>query len=55
VLSDDIVKTLPATRGYNAIVFLVPSVTGGSNQIDLMPAMRIFTVTADAATRAGYR
>jgi hypothetical protein len=42
VLSDDVVKTLPATRGYNAIVFLVPSVTGGSNQIDLMPAMRIF-------------
>jgi hypothetical protein len=42
VLSDDIVKTLPATRGYNAIVFLVPSVTGGSNQSDLMPAMRIF-------------
>ena len=35
-------KALPATRGYNAIVFLVPSVTGGSNQIDLMPAMRIF-------------
>ena len=42
VLSEDVVKTLPATRGYNAIVFLVPSVTGGSNQIDLMPAMRIF-------------
>jgi hypothetical protein len=42
VLSDDVVKALPATRGYNAIVFLVPSVTGGSNQIDLMPAMRIF-------------
>lgn len=42
VLSDEVVKTLPATRGYNAIVFLVPSVTGGSNQIDLMPAMRIF-------------
>ena len=35
-------KALPATRGYNALVFLVPSVTGGSNQIDLMPAMRIF-------------
>ncbi|MBI4520850.1 MAG: TonB-dependent receptor [Gemmatimonadetes bacterium] len=41
-MSDDVVKALPATRGYNAIVFLVPSVTGGSNQIDLMPAMRIF-------------
>ena len=41
-LGDDVVKALPATRGYNAIVFLVPSVTGGSNQIDLMPAMRIF-------------
>ena len=42
VQSEDVVKALPATRGYNAIVFLVPSVTGGSNQIDLMPAMRIF-------------
>ena len=42
VLDDDVVKALPATRGYNAIVFLVPSVTGGTNQVDLMPAMRIF-------------
>ena len=41
--SDEVLSTLPATRGYNALVFLVPSVTGGSNQIDLMPAMRIFT------------
>ena len=42
VLGDEVIKALPATRGYNAIVFLVPSVTGGSNQIDLSPAMRIF-------------
>jgi hypothetical protein len=42
VIDDDTLKALPATRGYNALVFLVPSVTGGSNQIDLMPAMRIF-------------
>jgi hypothetical protein len=42
VLSNDVITNLPATRGYNAIVFLVPSVTGGSNQIDLIPAMRIF-------------
>ena len=42
VLSNDVITSLPATRGYNAIVFLVPSVTGGSNQIDLIPAMRIF-------------
>ncbi len=42
VLDDDVIKALPATRGYNALVFLVPSVTGGTNQIDLMPAMRIF-------------
>ena len=42
VVDDDTIKALPATRGYNALVFLVPSVTGGSNQIDLMPAMRIF-------------
>ena len=42
-LSADVLAALPATRGYNALVFLVPSVTGGSNQIDLMPSMRIFT------------
>jgi len=42
-LSNEVINALPATRGYNALVFLVPSVTGGSNQIDLMPAMRIFT------------
>jgi hypothetical protein len=42
VISDEVVKALPATRGYNALVFLVPSVTGGSNQVDLMPAMRVF-------------
>ena len=43
VLTDEVLAALPATRGYNALIFLVPSVTGGSNQIDLMPAMRIFT------------
>src|SRR6188508_3204438 len=42
VIDDETLKALPATRGYNALVFLVPSVTGGSNQIDLMPSMRIF-------------
>jgi hypothetical protein len=42
VVDDEVIRALPATRGYNALVFLVPSVTGGSNQIDLMPAMRIF-------------
>ena len=42
VISDETLNALPATRGYNALIFLVPSVTGGNNQIDLMPAMRIF-------------
>ena len=42
VIDDATFNALPATRGYNALIFLVPSVTGGSNQIDLMPAMRIF-------------
>src|SRR5262245_20463730 len=42
IVDDDTLKALPATRGYNALVFLVPSITGGSNQIDLNPAMRIF-------------
>jgi hypothetical protein len=42
VISDDMIKTLPATRGYNAIVFLVPSVTAGGGQIPLSPAMVIF-------------
>jgi hypothetical protein len=42
VIDDDTLKALPATRGYNALVFLVPSITGGSNQIDILPSMRIF-------------
>jgi hypothetical protein len=42
VVDDTTLRALPATRGYNALIFLVPSVNGGSNQIDLMPAMRIF-------------
>ncbi len=42
VIDSDTLKAIPATRGYNALVFLVPSITGSSNQIDLLPAMRIF-------------
>jgi hypothetical protein len=42
VLSSEVLSSVPATRGYNALVFLVPSVTGGSNQVDLSPLMRIF-------------
>jgi hypothetical protein len=42
VLTDEVIKSLPATRGYNALIMLIPSVTDGSNQIDLMPAMRVF-------------
>ena len=42
VMSSDTLAAVPATRGYNALVFLVPSVTGGSNQVDLSPMMRIF-------------
>jgi hypothetical protein len=41
-LTDDVIKSLPATRGYNALIMLVPSIADGDNQIDLMPAMRIF-------------
>src|SRR5207253_615687 len=37
VLSSEVLSSVPATRGYNALVFLVPSVTGGSNQVDLSP------------------
>jgi len=43
VLSSEVIKDLPATRGYNAIVAMVPSVNDGSTQqIALIPAMRIF-------------
>jgi Carboxypeptidase regulatory-like domain len=43
VLSNETIKDLPATRGYNAVVQLVPSVNDGSSQqISLIPAMRIF-------------
>jgi hypothetical protein len=43
VLDDEVVKSIPASRGYNAILTAVPSVTGGSQNIDLNPTMRIFT------------
>jgi hypothetical protein len=43
VLSNETIKDLPATRGYNAIVAMVPSVNDGSTQqVALIPAMRIF-------------
>jgi hypothetical protein len=43
VLDDSVVSAIPASRGYNAILTAVPSVTGGSQNIDLNPTMRIFT------------
>ena len=43
VLNNEVITNLPATRGYNAIVTMVPSVNDGSSQqISLIPAMRIF-------------
>src|ERR1044072_2266429 len=33
-LSSEVLSSVPATRGYHALVFLVPSVTGGSDQGD---------------------
>src|SRR5688572_30614779 len=32
VISDETLNALPATRGYNALIFLVPSVTGRSEE-----------------------
>ena len=43
VLDDRVVSEIPATRGYNAILAAIPSVTGGSLDVDLAPTMRIFT------------
>jgi hypothetical protein len=43
VLNNETIANLPATRGYNAIVAMVPSVNDGSTQqIAIIPAMRIF-------------
>src|SRR5262245_5256131 len=43
VLNHEVITNLPATRGYNAIVSMVPSVNDGTTQqIALSPAMRIF-------------
>ena len=41
VMSSETLAAVPATRGYNALVFLVPSVTGGSNQVDLSPMVAL--------------
>lgn len=43
VLDTSVVQSIPVTRGYNAILAAVPSVTGGSLNTDLTPTMRIFT------------
>jgi hypothetical protein len=43
VLDNRVVSEIPATRGYNAILAAIPSVTGGSLDVDLGPTMRIFT------------
>ena len=43
VLDSDVLSSIPATRGYNAILTAVPSVTGGDLNVDLTPTMRIFT------------
>src|SRR3989442_6268473 len=43
VLNSEVIRNLPATRGYNAIVSMVPSINDGTTQqIALIPAMRIF-------------
>jgi hypothetical protein len=43
VIDNQTLTSIPATRGYNAILTAVPSVTGGDLNIDLSPTMRIFT------------
>ena len=43
VLDSEVLSSIPATRGYNAILTAVPSVTGGDFNVDLTPQMRIFT------------
>jgi hypothetical protein len=43
VLNSEVIRNLPASRGYNAIVSMVPSVNDGTTQqVALIPAMRIF-------------
>jgi hypothetical protein len=43
VLGNDVLKTLPVTRSYDALLTAVPAVTGGSLDVTLSPTMRIFT------------
>jgi hypothetical protein len=50
VLTSDVVQALPATRGYNAIIAMIPSVmtsaffnAGEQNNTQLSPGMTIFT------------
>jgi hypothetical protein len=43
VLVEEIIKDLPAARGYNALLQAIPSVTGDTQQTALNPTMRIFT------------
>jgi len=42
-LDNEVIRAIPTSRGYNAILTAIPSVTGGNQNIDLNPTMRIFT------------
>ena len=43
-LSSDVVNQLPSTRGYNALVQLIPSITSStSNQVQITPTIQFFS------------
>src|SRR5687767_1909839 len=42
VLDNEMIQSLPTARSYNGLVRLMPSMTGGSNDVVLSPGMIVF-------------
>ena len=43
VINGDVLQQIPTSRSYNNVLQLVPSVDNGSSQVQLSPAMTLFT------------
>jgi hypothetical protein len=44
VLGSDVITAIPAARGYNALVVLVPGITGGATDVATTPSGNLFAI-----------
>ena len=49
VIDGDVLRTIPSSRSYNDILQLVPGVVAGNGQVQLRPAMLLFTAHGGSA------